>query len=320
MPLPPWSEIWDAVRFLIVPSFGTSLLVMLVGRRLAGERYSVIVSALALAAGAIAGNCFREAMTCRINSDRPLNEHDLRAVLGWSLEGKPVAEPSASDQETEEPPVPPARYWLPWLAGLGMLIDLLSRLVSPGAGWAARTAVAVLAGRLLTPAELRIDVPWASWALGLSILLEWAIIHSLARLWKDGSVAAALSVCLAAAGVIILHAHSARLTDMALLFSVALAAISLVAWIWPVDTGGALCAATMFLPGLLLSAQQETFSQVPWRGFLFVALAPIALLPMLHPRLARLNGRRRWVLAIILPLIPATWALIPAAHAEELQF
>jgi hypothetical protein len=324
MPLPPWSEVWDAIRLLIVPAFATSLLLMLLGRRFSGERSAVIAPALALAAGVLAGNCLREAMPWRIDSDHPLNEHELRTVLGWSLEGKPAVEPSAADPEREEPPeqppVPPARYWLPWLAGLALLIDLLARLVSPSGGWAARTAVALLAGRLLTPADLRIDAPWASWTLGLAILWEWAILRSLARLWRDGSVPAALSLCFAAAGLIILHAHSARLTDMALLFSVPLFAIALVAWIWPVDTGGALSAAAVFLPGLLLNAQQETFSQAPWRSFLFAALAPIALLPLLYPKLARLTGWKRWALAIILPAIPATWGLILAAQAEQLQF
>ena len=254
MPLPPWSEVWDALRLLIIPAFGTSLLVMILGRYLVRERSTAIVPVLALAAGAIAANCFREAMPWRIDSDRPLNQQDLRLILGWSLEGKPAVESLANDEEKQPLPIPPPRYWLPWLAGLAMLVDLLTRLVavSPGSVWAIRSAMAIFAGRLLTSADLRADVPWASWALGLSILIEWAVLHSLSTQWKDGTVPAALSLCFAAAGIIILHAHSARLTDMALFFSVALFAMAMISWRWPVDAGAALSGAAVFLPGLLL--------------------------------------------------------------------
>lgn len=324
MPMPPWSEIWDALRLLIAPALGMSLFVMFVGRYLAPGRLSILVPALALAAGVIAGNYFREAMTWQIDSDRPLNERDMRTALGWSLEGKPAVEPSdaESDLKKDELTIPPARYWLPWLAGLAILIDMLVCVLpaSPSLGWVLRTMAALLAGRLLTPADLRVDSPWVSWALGLSIVVEWAILQFLARLWKDGTVAAALSLCLAAAGVIILHAHSARLTDMALLFAVALLAIALMAWRRPVDTSAALSAAAVFLPGLLLNAQQETFSDVPWRSFLLAALAPVALLPMLHSSLARQTRLNRWFLAIILPLIPAAYAVFLAAQAEKMQF
>jgi hypothetical protein len=323
MPLPPWSEVWDALRLLIAPALGASLLVMIAGRYLTRERFSIITTALALAAGVVAGNYFRGDMPWRIDSDHPLNQSDLREVLGWSLEGKPAVEASETDQEKEEPlRVPQATYWLPWLAGLAMLIELPARFIRGPASiwWTIRTLAAVMAGRLLTPADLRIEQPWASWALGLSILVEWAILHSLAQRWKDGTLAAALMFCLAAAGVIILHAHSGLLTDMALLFSVALFPIALIAWFRPSDTGAALSAVAVFLPGLLLNAKHDTYSDVPWRSFLFAGLAPIALLPMLHPRLARQTRWRRWVPGIVLPLIPATWAVILAAQAEKLQF
>ncbi len=333
MPLPPWSEVWDALRFLIAPTLAASLLVMIVGRYLTGERFSIFATALALAAGVVAGNYFREDMPWRIDSDRPLTVGDLREVLGWSLEGKPPAESSETDQDKKEPTqsddekkepirVPQSTYWLFWLAGLAMLVELLARFATlpPSIWWTIRALVAVFAGRLLTPADLRVEHSWTPWALGIAMLLEWAILQSLAQRWKDGTLGAALSICFAAAGIVILHAHSGRLTDMALLFSVALFPIALFAWIRPSETGGALGAVAVFLPGLLLNSMHDTVSDVPWRSFLFAGLAPIALLPMLHARLVRQTRWGRWVPGIILPLIPSIWAVVLAAEAEKLQF
>jgi hypothetical protein len=296
---------------------------MILGRYLTRENLSIIVTAVALAAGVIAGNYFRGAMAWRIDSDRPLNARDLRDALGWSLEGKPSMEPSDADQEKAEAiPIPPSPYWLPWLAGFAILIDLLARFVPlPPSIWStARTLAAVLAGRLLCPADLRIEYAWAPWALGVIVLMEWALLQSLAERWKDGTLATTLALCLAAAGVIILHAHSGRMTDMALLFSTALVPIALFTWMRPGETGAALGAVAVFLPGLLLNAKHDTFSDVPWRSFLLAATAPLALLPMVHPKLARQTRWGRWLPGVILPLIPATWAVILAAEAERLQF
>ncbi len=176
MPLPPWSEVWDALRFLIAPALIASFLVMLAVRLLAGERFSVLASAFALAAGVVAGNYWSETIQWRVDSDRPLNERDMRTAVGWSLEGKPPAEPDEGEQKKDEPSrVPSGHCWLPWLAGLAILVDLLARLVprASGAGWAARTLVAVLAGRLLTlHTSARGSAVGNLGKLGLAILLE----------------------------------------------------------------------------------------------------------------------------------------------------
>src|ERR1700688_130877 len=73
--------------------------------------------------------------------------------------------------------------------------------------------VALLAGRLLTPSYLRLELPWSSWALGLVILADWTVVTMLARRWRDGTIAGSVALCSAAAAVVILHAHSLRFTD-----------------------------------------------------------------------------------------------------------
>src|SRR5688572_448166 len=103
---------------------------MLAVRLPGGERLTPVAAALAVAAGVVAGNFFRDAMPWQLDRDRPLNGRDMVTVLGWSLEGKPEAgdaEPTA--EPVEEPPrMPPSRYWLPWLAGLAVVVELLTRL------------------------------------------------------------------------------------------------------------------------------------------------------------------------------------------------
>jgi hypothetical protein len=107
---------------------------------------------------------------------------------------------------------------------------------------------------------------------------------------------------------------------MALLGFAALLGPALVAWVWPGDTGGAFAAVVVFLPGLLLTGQQETFSEVPLTSFLLAGLAPLALVPMLLPFLARCQRWARWLLGLILPLIPATLAVVLAMQAVTLEF
>jgi len=322
MPLPPWSEVWDAIRLLIVPGLGASFLVLLIIRSIVGLRFSAVAVVFGLAAGLLAGNYFREAIPWRFDSDRPLNQRDLRMVLAWSLEGKPPADSLEGDEGHEEQPsIPASLYWLPWAAALAMLVDLLARLIPfPTIGWSLRTIIAVFAGRLLTAADVRLDAPWVSWALGGAILSGWALLGALATMWQDGTLAAAIAACFAVAAMILLHAHSAKLTDFALLASMALVGTALAAWVRPSDTGSALAAAAVFLPGLLLNGQHSTFSEVPKLSFVLAALAPLAVTPMLIPMLARQSRWKRWLPAIGLPLIPAIWALVLAARAETLQF
>lgn len=317
--MPPPGEVIDLFVRLLLPAMAASVIVMALLRRLGGERFAPLAAALALAVGVLVGNYFREAMPWRLDSERSLTGYDLATVLGWSLEQKPTGE---IEDTTDLPPLPPSRYWLPWLAGLALLVELLVRLpaVTPSMGWILRTGTVLLAGRLLTPPDLRVATPWASWALAAAMLLIWMVLKALARQWKDATLPTALALCFAAAGMVLLHAHSARLADMALLGFAALFGIAVTAWLWPGDVAGALGAVAVFLPGLMLTGQQETFSEVPFTSFLLVALAPVALLPMTLPLIAQRQRWSRWLPGLILPLIPAGIAVYLAMQAESLPF
>ncbi|MFO0842452.1 MAG: hypothetical protein U0797_08665 [Gemmataceae bacterium] len=306
------SEVLDAALKLLLPALAASLVGALLLGRLGGARLLPIAAALAVAAGMLAGNALRGVFPWRVDHERPLTFADWRAGLEASLEVRPMTEGE------EAIPPPPTYYWLPWLAALAMAVELaLVPAANSGPGWAARAVVALLAGRLFTLPGARGELPWLPWCLGVVILLHWGVAVGLARRWKDGLVPAAQAACFAAAGVVILHAHSARLADAAMLFGMALLGPALAAFVWRGDASVAAAAGVVVLPGLVLMGQQETFSEVPLSSFALAGLAPLALAVALVPALARQVGWMRWVLAA-LPLVPAAAAVLLAAWAESL--
>src|SRR5262249_51553109 len=148
--------------------------------------------------------------------------NDFLTVLAWSLEQKPIS------GQNEDIPFPPAQepgYWLIWLAGLAVMVELLLPLlaVSNGPAWVLRTVVALLAGRLLTPNppssehSTRIDYPWLPWALGLVILFEWALLTFLARRWRDGVIPTALAICCGMTAIVLVAAAHQSACEYALL-------------------------------------------------------------------------------------------------------
>jgi hypothetical protein len=312
--MPPMSEVLDAGAKLLGPALAASLVIALALGRLGRGRLLPVAAGLAVAAGVLAGNASRDVFPWRVDHERPLTFADWRSALEASLEARPVPEGE------ESPVVPPTYYWLPWLAALAVVVELACA-VGPGSGpaWAARAVVSLLAGRLLTLPVARGELPWASWGLGMVILLNWGVTAALARRWKDGVVAAVQAACLTAAAVVVLHAHSARLADAALLFGMALLGPAAAAFLWTGDVSAAAAAGSVALPGLLFMGQQETFSEVPVWGFALAGLAPLTLALALVPALARQEGWRRWALAA-LPLIPAAAAVALAARAESLPF
>ena len=193
--MPPWNELWDLFRYLLVPAAGISLAVMLAIRLFGGEKWGALASALSVLGGVLAANHWREAMPIRLQEDRPLSCGDLIRVLGWSLERKPIV--STDDFASlenfgslpEDVPQVSPRYWLPWLAILAIGIELLAGWprFSPGTISAAKAFVSLMAGRLLTPTYFRVDYPWSSWALGFVIFAEWNVVTILAQVagWHD---------------------------------------------------------------------------------------------------------------------------------------
>ncbi len=312
--MPPMSEVLDLSGKLLGPAVAASLLVALLLGRLGRAKSLPLTAALAITAGVLAGNHFRELLSWRIDADQPLTWSGWRASLEASLE------PMPPQDEASPAPIPRAFYWLPWLGLLAMLVELLVvRWADSGVAWSLRAMVALLAGRLLTPQALRWEHPWTPWALGLAILVQWGLSSTLCRRWRDGLVGVVQLGALLAAAAVILHAHSALLTDLTLLVAMALVGPLLAAWLFSGDASSASAAAALALPGLVLIAQQETFSEVPLRAFLLAGLAPVVLGLAVLPGLSQLGGCKRAVF-VVLAWIPSAVAVYLAAQVEELPF
>jgi hypothetical protein len=303
MPLPPWAEVQDALLRIVLPAVAAAAAVFLLIRLVGRERLTPLAAAVATAAGLFAGVYFKQPVPL-------LPEGSLITALGNSLEKAP-----------EGADVPKPFFWLVWSALAALLVDVLVRLprVPVSIAWGARALVAVLAARLVCDEDLRIQQPWLPWALAIASLLMWAVGHELGRTAKGGLVPLIHSASFWAAGVVLLHAHSARFTDLALIPAFALLAVAAMAMALPGDAGPVAAASAVYLPGLMLAGYQGTFSEVPLSAFVLAGLSPLAVLPLL-PWAEGLTGWRRWLPAIGLPLLAAVAAVVLAMRYETVEF
>ena len=337
-----WQEMQENAQHyatnLILPAAAASLLVMLIVRLIGGRRVGSLATLLAMSAGVFVSAAAYDLVTLPesvepsvkpylenqisiskpwlLDPDRPFDVNDLGLVLAWTLEEKPP--PKEGEKPAEDLPSKPKdrerRYWVLCLATLAMAIEfLLPLLVSAGPGWVVRTMLALAAGRLITPSSWRMSFPWLPWAMGFVIVLEWGLLVSLARRWRDGVVPTGMGLCLfLAGGVLMLSGYGQHSGEYAVLISASLAGPALVSWIWPSDTSPALAACAVILPALMLAGLVAIPTENPsfWNYQTLAALAPLALLPMWLPFMARLEGWRRWLLGLLLPLIPAVIAAV----------
>src|SRR5262249_13807664 len=123
-----------------------------------------------------------------------------------------------------------------------------------------------------------------------------------------------------AAAVVLLHAHSARLMDLATFLCAALAGIALLAWLLHRDPGGAMPAVAVAPPGVLLIGRQGAVSEAHRTRLSLAPRRPLALSRLVLPWLARLRGWGTVVLGLALVLAPAIAGVALAMRAEPLSF
>jgi len=280
--------------------------------RIPSRRGAVAGGAIAMAAAFLAGNHFRGAVEFRLDPERPLAPAELiraawRAVTATSESGIVL---------------PPAYYWIPWIALFGAFAGIAAghRRVAGVPGWLIRAAAATVASRLLVPPATRQEFVWLWPALTITIVANWFVLENLIRDSSAAWLELGLGGVFLSGSIVLIHAHSARFTDIALILAAGSAGIAIIAAWRRCRLGGTAPIAATVLPGLMLAAQQSTFSDVPAEAFVLIAMAPLALIPLIFIRSA---GRVGWKFPIagwILLLIPATIAVILAVRAETLAF
>lgn len=279
-PLPPRDLVIDASLNCMIPALVAAVVVLAATLVEGGKRAGIAGSAFAWLAALVSANAFRSLV--------PLK-------------------PGNSTLD-----------WLIWSAIGATLAGLFIRGVSPKLGWLIRIAVAGAAAWLLVPTELRGLVVWLAPAFGGLILLgSWAS-ERLATRQPGAAVPLAWTIMLGGAACILIHAHSARLMEVASVGMMACLGILAVSSICQTDVGGFSPAAAVLLPGVLLCGLHETYSELPWKAYACVAGAPMMLLPfaLLKPS----SNRLRAILMLVFVSLPVAAGCYLAMRAETISY
>jgi hypothetical protein len=284
--LPPPGLVWETVREVLLPAMIMSAVVLAVWLSVVGLRAASAGSALALVAGFAVTNAIRDALPFALD-----NTYGLHRLL-WA------AVPALLFGQLAQPPRMPAWFGLVLRAG--------------GVG---------LAMWILAPSgEIdSLSAAWLPWAFAGLVLASWLIaeLSTNRSLGSDGAWCFVLTSF--ATAVLLLHASFARGAEAALMLGAALFGVASVGGWLRADVRGAIPAAAVLVPGLLLVGKSETFSEVPLISFVLVALAPVALLPTLAPFLRRFAGmwllllRMMLVLSLIVPAVVLAMRAVPDA-------
>lgn len=286
--LPPWSVVQSMLLSVMLPGFAVGAgLLAAVCAATRSETGRMIGGALALGGGLAAGNFTRGLLPW------------------WSL-------------ETGWPSLFPATLAA---IGGGVVATLLSSRRDCRWGLALRLITAAGCAWWLTPAGT------ASSRVGFFLLLFTGSSLNREALRREASQSlgrAALPALLlpwgAAAATVLIHAHSARFCDLAVLLTATQAGISLTVFLRKLDVAAHFAGPAVFFPALMLGGAANTFSEVPVASFILVALAPCALWSLRLPPARRWSGRTRATAACVVIVIPCAVAVILAARAESLDF
>jgi hypothetical protein len=276
--VPPLPLLVDVLLFAVLPALGLAALVTAV---LVWVGLPRSAASLGLLAGATLGLWLREALTL------------ISGASAWNR-------------------LPWAALGALWIARMTRVTDLPASTV-----WVVRAAAAVAIAWLVIPAASRAEADWLSPVFAALVLAQWAVLERLAAQPSGGSVPACLAVIFLVAGGVLIHAGSARLSNAGLVLAAAFAGLALASGWFGADCGDAVPAAAVFLPGLLLMGQQETFSEVPWQAFALPALVPVLLAEALP---VGQRPRVRLAVVVLTVLVPLVIALGLARAAGSLDF
>ena len=123
-----------------------------------------------------------------------------------------------------------------------------------------------------------------------------------------------------AAATVLIHAHSARFCDLAVLQTSTLAGVGIIAARWRLDVTALFVGPAIFFPALMLGGAANTFSEVPGASFILIALAPCALWCLRLRVFRRLSDRSRAATAVVAVLVFCVVAVVLAMRAETLDF
>jgi hypothetical protein len=202
---------------------------------------------------------------------------------------------------------------------------VVAALVASRQGWRGGLAV-----RLLTAAGCAFWLAPAgpSWGpMGLTALmfaaasLNWeALRHNAGRRFELWVLLALLVPWGAAAAAVLIHAHSARFCDLAVLETATLAGVGLVAAMRRLEVTAILAGPAICVPALMLGGAAGTYSEVHLASFILIAIDPCALWSLSLPVARRGSVRAIRTAAVLAMLVPCAVAVMLAMRAESLDF
>jgi hypothetical protein len=281
--MPPPSVIFDTLLTAVLPALAFAAVIMAAVLLVRGSEQGPLAAAVGLIAGAGLGFWLKDGLVL-ISSDSAWNRLPAAAL---------------------------AAVWLGRVARFPQL--------HPNAGWLLRAATAIGVAWLVIPTDARKDADWLTPVFAALVFANWVILERLAAEPPGGTVPFCLAVVFLAVAGVVIHAGWERVMNAAIVLAAAFAGIAVVARLWRVDAGGAVPAAAVMSPGLLLMGKLETFTDVPWQAFALPAVAPLLLaeaLPLSNVK----SGRARLLLMLLMVLIPLAAALYMAHDASPLDF
>ena len=318
--IPPFSEVYDAFLHAVVPAFGTTVFVAGMTSWIFGRRAGYLAAAVAFATGIVIANLFRGCFVLRFDPESTTSPFDVIRGLWSVLIGARLSTDRTAADSFFAPPA--GRYWLPWAALLATGGGLLTHHVPVPAAvkQILRFFISMITAKMVVPAALANGSPWVIGLVGLNIFLIWMLAEWRTARFTNLATPAAAGLASMGAAAVLLHAHSARLTDIATLIAFASFGIAVAALVCPIAAEGAFPAIAVLLTGVLMTGYHETFSSIPAIAFIVPAMAPLAtaLLAIFPDR--GLHGWRKETAAIALVGIPTVTAIVLASRAETLSF
>lgn len=120
-------------------------------------------------------------------------------------------------------------------------------------------------------------------------LLQFSAIHEAEQRMASGIPAVLLALTGLAAAMVLIHAHTARLFDLSLIWMASAFGLGVIALLCNASAGSLALPAAVFFPFLLYYGQQNTFSEVPWFCYVCLAVAPLASFLLLFGKTQRLT-------------------------------
>ena len=277
--MPPLDLVVDLFVRLVLPSGLVGAVLAGLAARFARGAWGSVGLAVATAAGLAVGNYFRD-------------------LLPWKPDGA---------------------GW-PWLLPAALFTLAIAAILKSLAGYrktqlALMAVVAVLATVCLVPEDLR-SAPWLV-GFGLLVLGNTFLLDRSMQQKQSGLILLAWAALLAGgAGTVLIFAHSARFSDTAMMLGATLAGVAVPTWWWQRDTSVLAAPLAVFLPGLLISGYDSTYSEVPAASFALTAAAPLALACL--PPFKRLSAWKQWGLQVGLVAIPVIAAVALAQWFDDL--